>query len=500
MSQIKKGALLNYVNIILTNIIGLVLTPFIIYKLGDSEYGIYTTVGALIGTLTVLDFGLNNTIIRFVAKYQAEKDKKAEENFLAMVMILYCVISITILIIGLFFYNYLDEYFTAMTKSEVELAKKLFALLVFNIALGLPGGAFTGICLGYEHFVFPKIISIGRYSIRSLLVFGLLVWGGRSLAIVILDTIFNILLIFVTFIYATKRLKITIKLHSFDKSYLRTILSYSIWIFVYSIVAQFQWKAGHIALGNMSAPEVLSVYAVGIMLGGYYGAFSTAISSVFVPRATQMTVANASSERLTAEMIKIGRVSLLILMYILGAFLLFGQNFVQLWVGSNYRDSWTIALMIMLAYTIPLTQGFTGPLIEAKNKVAFKSKTYLIFLVIGTIVGYFLAFEYGAIGMAAGTIAGWVVAQNIMNFFYQKELDLNIITFFKKTFAKILPSQICIVILGYLLNYIPDDGWLIFTTKAILYSILFLTIMYFFGFNTYEKGLLHSLTRKIKSF
>lgn len=37
MSQLKKGALLSYANIFLTNIIGLILTPFIIRILGD-EY------------------------------------------------------------------------------------------------------------------------------------------------------------------------------------------------------------------------------------------------------------------------------------------------------------------------------------------------------------------------------------------------------------------------------------------------------------------------------
>ena len=48
MSQIKKGAALNYVTILLTNVIGIVMTPFILSHLGKSEYGIYITVGALV--------------------------------------------------------------------------------------------------------------------------------------------------------------------------------------------------------------------------------------------------------------------------------------------------------------------------------------------------------------------------------------------------------------------------------------------------------------------
>ena len=74
MSQLKKGAILSYGNILLTNIIGLVITPFMIKALGDSEYGLYTLIGSLVTYFSLMDFGLNNTIIRFVAKYRAEKD------------------------------------------------------------------------------------------------------------------------------------------------------------------------------------------------------------------------------------------------------------------------------------------------------------------------------------------------------------------------------------------------------------------------------------------
>ena len=94
MNQIKTGAFLNYVIIFLTNVVGILLTPFILNHIGKNEYGVYTTIGALVGTISILDLGLNNTIVRFVAKYRAENDKKGEENFLATTMIIYGCISV----------------------------------------------------------------------------------------------------------------------------------------------------------------------------------------------------------------------------------------------------------------------------------------------------------------------------------------------------------------------------------------------------------------------
>jgi O-antigen/teichoic acid export membrane protein len=479
--------------------VGILLTPFIIKSLGDSEYGIYTTIGVLIGTFSLLDFGLNNTIIRFVAKYRAEHDKKGEENFLAITMIIYLFISTIVLIVGYIVYKNLDNYFQNLTKDELEIARKMFIILTLNIAIGLPGGAFTAICLAYEKFVFPKAINIARYILRSVLVIFVLSYGGNSIALVILDTIFNLLIIIFTILFVYNNIKIKIRLHNFNWKFIKVIFKYSVWIFVYGIVAQFQWRLGHIALGSLTTPEVLAVYAVGLMLGGYYGAFSSAITSVFLPRATKMTVEKASPEVLTNEMIKIGRLSFMVLLFILTGFILFGQQFVFLWVGETYEQSWTIALLIMLAYTIPLTQGFTGPLIEAQDRVAFKSLTYLHSLLFGTILGYFAALEYGALGMISGTILGWIIAQNIMNIYYHKVMNLDIIRFFKEIAHKIIPTVFLIIFIGLCINYIPGKNWVNFIVKGTLYFFTFFFLMYSLGMIPYEKSLFKNLLLKLKN-
>ena len=75
VNQLKGGVALSYITIFLTNVIGLLITPFIIRSLGTAEYGLYTMIGALVGYMSVLDFGLNKTVVRFVAKYRAEKEK-----------------------------------------------------------------------------------------------------------------------------------------------------------------------------------------------------------------------------------------------------------------------------------------------------------------------------------------------------------------------------------------------------------------------------------------
>lgn len=496
MSQLKKGAMLSYVTIFLTNVVGLILTPFIISKLGDAEYGLYTLIGAFVGYISVLDLGLNNTIVRFVAKYRAEKNKESEENFLAITMLIYSVISFIVVIVGVVMFYNLETFFSnSLTLGELEKSKTMFVILIFNLAITLPGGGFTAICSGYEHFVYPRTINIIRYVIRSIMVVALLLAGGDAIGLVILDTIMNILVICFNGFYVFRKLKVVFKIHKFDFFLIKEIFSYSIWIFVFALVNQFQWKVGQVVLGSYTNTTIVAIYAIGIMLGTYYGAFSSAIAGVFLPKATKMIVEKATSLELTDMMIKIGRILLLVLLMILGGFILFGKQFVILWLGPNYLESWLIALIIMVVYTIPLVQNFAYLVLEARNKLSFRALINIVFIIIGTFIGVLLIPMYGALGMLLGTSVGWVLSQVIMNFYYNNVIKLKIIYFFKKLFQWILLSFFIIIVLGLIIDQLPGNGWLNLLIKIVIYVLIYINVMYILALNKNEKEIFKSIRR-----
>ncbi|NUY80868.1 oligosaccharide flippase family protein [Flavobacterium sp. MAH-1] len=492
MSQLKKGAALSYVTIILTNGIGLLLTPFIIKHLGDSEYGLYTLIGSLIGTISVLDFGLNNTIVRFVAKFRAKQDRQAEDNFLATVMIIYGIISAVIAIVGIGLYFNLADVFEKLTPAELEKAKIMFSILIFNLAITLPGGAFTAICSAYEHFVYPRALNIIKYCVRSLMVVGLLLWGGDSVSIVVLDTVINVIVISMNAYYVLRILKARFKLYSFEMQLVREIFKYSIWIFIFAMVGQFQWRAGQLILGDMIGPKAVGIYGVGILLGTYYGAFSTAISGVFLPRATKMTVLEAKADELTDQMTRIGRFSLIILLMILGGFLLYGRQFVHLWVGDNYRDSFIVAIIIMFSYTLPLVQSFANSILEARSMFSFKAVTYISLIAIGTGIGAWLTQFYGLVGIIYGSAGGWILSQIIMNIYYKRVIRLEIGRFFKELFGGLLPAFLVILLIGYGIDFLPGKNWLNLVLKISAFGIVYCALVYKFGMNASERAVISS--------
>jgi len=491
MSQLKKGAALSYIQIFLTNVIGLVLTPFIIRSLGDSEFGLYTLIGSFIAYFSLMDLGLNNTIIRFVAKYRAENDKEGEENFLAIINLIYLGISFVVVVLGVIGYYNLENIFKeSLTSQELEKAKVMFVILIFNVAITLPGGAFVAICSGYEKFVFPKIASIIRYVIRSIALTVLLFLDGDSVSIVILDTVINIVFIGVFAIFVFNKMKVRFKLHAFNYNLILEVFSYSIWVLTFAVFNKFQWQSGQLILGILKDTTTVAIYGVGIMLGTYYGAFASAISSLLLPKATKMFYDGSSIYDLNEMLIKVGRYILLILFFILGGFILLGQQFVSLWLGDNYIDSWLIALLIMIVITIPLTQSFANNILEASKKLKIKVLTAFFSMILGVAFGVFLGKEYSSLGMIIGILSGRILYEIILNVYYVKILKFDIFNFIKRVFFKNVIGFIVVLLLGVLINKIGGAGWLNFILKGVLYALIYMAIFYKFMMLNEEKLLI----------
>ena len=100
--------------------------------------------------------------------------------------------------------------------------------------------------------------------------------------------------------------------------------------------------------------------------------------------------------------------------------------------------------------------------------------------------------------MISGIVVGWIICQNIMNIYYQRTIGLNIIRFFKELFNKTILGFIFTIFIGFFINKIPGFTWFNFIIKAILYTIVYATIFYFYVVNNYEKKLADNILIKLK--
>lgn len=501
MSQIKSGIILSYLTILIVNLGGMISTPIIVKTLGNSQYGLYLMISSIVGYIFLVDLGITNTINRFVAKYKALGDNHGETDFLNC--ILQIVIFLTVIITFIAFIVYVNAAnFLSINVEDIALVKLLISGLVLNGVIGLFNGFIDGYLAAYEKFTFSKIVFLLRYVIRLAFLILFFANIGNIKILILLDIILSFLNLALNLYYFFKICPHRFKLQPIDIKLLKEILSYSVWISLFTLISQMQWQTGQIIVGYKLSTEAVAIYGIGILLGTYYGAFSSAISSIFISRTTAHVYQQNDMESLTKYMIKIGRVCAFVLMIILVNFALTGRDFIYLWLNKSFEKAWLIALCFMLVYTLPLVQNIANQVLEAKRLFRFKSLVYFISILFGIVLGYFLIDDYSILGLTFGICVGWVIGIVVLNFYYHKKIGLNMLLFFRKT-ANIFCLSLVVFFLGkFILNYINlltnlrDITWSNFIIKTSLVSFVYIILMYVFGCSKNEKLAIKTLWKR----
>ena len=231
--EIKIGAILSYVIIIANMLIGVLYTPILTAKLGQTEYGLYSLVTSVISYLTILDFGFGNAIIIYTTRYRNKNQKDKEQKLHGMFFIIYTIIGIIAGIIGAILWLNVDKLFgNTMSAEELSKAKVLMGILTFNLVATFPLSIFSSIITSYEKFVFSKVLNLLRIILNPIIMLVLLNFGIKSIGLVILVTVLNITTLILNYIYCKSKLKIKLKFGKIDTKLLKEIMAYSVWIFL----------------------------------------------------------------------------------------------------------------------------------------------------------------------------------------------------------------------------------------------------------------------------
>lgn len=498
-NQLKAGTILNYTIILLNTLVGLLYTPFMIHKMGQSEYGLYALVASVISYLTILDLGLGNAVIRYTAKFRAEKKTAEQYEMFGTFIILYAIIGLIALVAGLGLYFNVDAIFgNTMTSIELDRARFMMLLLVFNLCVTFPLSIFGSIITAYEHFVFPRVVNVCRIILNTLVMICLLNMGYKAVALVIVQTVFNILSLLLNLVYCKKRLQIKIIFGRFKWDFLKEVAIYSFWIFLNVIMDKIYWNTGQFVLGAFVGTTAVAVYAVAIQLQNMYMQFSTAISSVFLPKVTAIVTTTDDDRMISDLFIRTGRIQYIIMSLIFFGFIVFGKHFIQLWVGAGYDEVYKICILFFASLLVPLIQNLGISVLQARNQMKFRSMIYVIIAVLSLIVQIILAEKYGGIGCAFAVSGALILGQGlVMNIYYAKVQHLDIITFWKEILRMSIVPVLLTALAIAVMSLIEIDSWIKWIGSVCIYCLVYVPLFWRFSMNQYEHEIVAEPVRKL---
>lgn len=490
---------MNYAIILLNTIVGLLYTPYMLRMMGKSEYGLYSLVASVISYLTILDLGLGNAVVRYTAKFRAEGKQREQYEMFGMFFVLYVIIGAVALLLGSALYFNVDAMFGAtMTVEELYKARIMILLLVFNLAFTFPMSIFGSIITAYEHFVFPRAVSIIRILLNTGVMICLLYMGYRAVAMVVVQTVFNVATLLLNYIYCKRYLKIRIFFRRFRWGFLQEVAIYSFWIFLNVIMDKVYWSTGQFVLGAVVGTAAVAVFAVAIQLQVMYMQFSTAISQLFLPKITGMVATNDDNRSISDLFIRTGRIQYIVMALVLSGFIVFGRQFIVLWTGAGYEDAYIICLLFFFSLLIPMIQNLGITILQARNQMKFRSLLYIFIAMAALAFQIVLARRYGGVGCAIAVSGALLLGQGlIMNIYYSKRQGIDIGRFWKEIFRmSVIPIAVTATFL-FADRMTEIDSWRELAVGIVLFCVIYIPLFWVLSMNKYERELLMIPMRRI---
>lgn len=489
--QVKVGAIFSYILIVANALWGFIVTPFILRMLGTSSYGVYKTISSLTSSMMVLDFGLGGTVMRYVAKYRADREEQKIAPFISMAIweagILIAVIAV---ISSAFYFNIDGIYGKSFTENEIVLASQIFLVLAVGVVAHFIENIFNGVITGYNNFIFGNGIKLIRLVIRMILVFTLLSNFKNAVVLVGIDLGLTIVSVLteMTYIQTVYKLKIRLSLKVWDGAVFKESFIYTFLIFLTSIAAQINSNLDNVVIGAIRGAELVTVYSFGITIFSMYEQLSTSVSGVMLPTVTERIKHDKSGTEIQNLVVRVGRVQFALLGAAAAGFSILGKDFIRLWLGEGFEDVYIITLILMIPSLFELCVNVCLAVLRAKNMLGFRTAvlfaTTLLNLVI-TIVGVSLwSYFAAAIGTAISFIVGSLI---IMNIYYYKKLGFHMVSIYLRILDKI---WVCLIVAGagiwFSSKYIVG-GWLAFAVNILIFCIIYGLCLILWGLNPDEK-------------
>jgi O-antigen/teichoic acid export membrane protein len=213
-----------------------------------------------------------------------------------------------------------------------------------------------------------------------------------------------------------------------------------------------------------------------------------------------MVESGAKTKTITDEMIRIGRIILIVLGLIWSGFISCGKQFIFLWAGQDNIDAYYVAVILMTSYIFVLTESIGTQILWAMNQHKEQAIMKCVIVLLNILLTIVLIKWKPLIGATLGTFISLTLGDIVvMNVIFHKKLKMNLWYYYKGLAKGVLPSIAITVLSGFAVNFfLKSGGWLFFIIKIAIICLVYAVCMLLFGMSNYEKKFLLSFFKNSK--
>lgn len=394
--------------------VAFLISPLLVHRLGDVEYGIWSLVGDFTAYSWLLGFGLGYAVMRYIARYYALDDKDSLNSTITTSFVLNFASSLLVMALALGVAYVFPRLFS-IPENSVFAARMTVLLVAASVAAGFPASVFSGCLQAASRYDWVGIRIVASTGLRALLLWYFLERGYGLITVAFVTAIATLLGYAIDLFFARRQFPhLEIRWKHLDLSLLRPLMSFSAYALVLGIAARLIYATDNIVVGFVLGPAVVTFYAIGaklpIMLRDSLGN----ITKLYFPFASHMD-ALGREDGLRRLFLAGTRIASLYVIPAALSLIILGPRFLDLWMGKPFgaRSGPVLALLVFEVVFFGITSG-GGQVLYGMNRHKFNAWLSLSNAGANLILSVILVHVMGIVGVAWGTAIPAAIAEGII--------------------------------------------------------------------------------------
>ncbi len=402
--RILRNVFSNWGSYIFSLLVNFFLAPFVVHRLGDAGYGLWTLIVSLTGYLGLLDLGVRGAVTRYVAKFHAAEEHQEAGRVTHTALLIFTAVGILAIGIAVALAYFALPSFR-ISPEQRALARMVLILAGVNVGVSLVSGVFGGILAGLQRFDLMNLLEVSTSGLRAIVIVAALTAGKGLLALAVIQLAFSAARGIVSAGLSFRLYpQLRVSLGGADREHFRLIFSYSFYTFLLHVGMSLIYYTDTVVIGAFLPLGLITFFVIGGNLVEYSRALVSGISQTITPAASALDARYDQSE-LRNLVLHGSRFASLVTLPVVLTFMLRGTSFISLWMGPRYAPlSGKVLFVLALGSLVGSPNYPTGALMLGISKHKPLVAALLAEGACNLALSIVLLRSMGILGVAWGTV------------------------------------------------------------------------------------------------
>lgn len=413
-SRMIKNVLWSWLGVGISLASGILLSPYLIRKLGAEGYGIWALIFSVVGYYALVDLGFRSAVVRYTAHYHAKGDAESINAVINTGLVYFSLASIVLVGVTLYLWRSVHRFFQVSPALQDDFSR-LILIVGISWGLSLNCSLFGGCLEGFQRFDISSRIWIASMTVRTLgcfvllaLGFGLTSLGCVAFASQVTAWVFT----YTGFRKIFPSLRISPSLAALAT--LRKLAHYGLHTFLANVATMLLNFAYPLLIGHFLPVAFVGYYSLPGRLLQYTGDAVSKVGLVTAANAAELQ-AKGGTESISRLGIYTNRYCLALYMPLAIVLAVYGQEVLSAWVGGAFAAYSAPILPVMLLGVMIAQMGQfnSGTILFGLAKHDKYAYGLLVEAAVDIILGFMLIPRFGIIAAAWIATGSMIVVRGL---------------------------------------------------------------------------------------